>query len=198
MIVSLHGTLVEKAPAFATLETGGVGYGLAISLNTYDRLPATGTQCRLLTYLHVRDDALLLFGFYQAEERQMFERLIGVSGIGPKSALSILSGLTIAEFSLAISEGDIKRISSVPGIGKKTAERLIIELRDKINPLEALSKQTSEGDAQRNIMLRDAIMALSSLGFSQDQARKMIQKALERAPALNNTEELLRQALNQK
>lgn len=198
MIVFLHGTLVEKTPAAATLDVNGVGYEVFISLNTYDRLPATGERCRLLTCHHIREDAQLLFGFMQAEERTMFQRLITISGVGPKLAVSILSGLTPAELSLAIAENNVKRISAVHGIGKKTAERIVIELRDKIDPLEALSKQTSGGDAARNVILRDAILALTSLGFPQDQARKMVQAALDADPAVKDTETLLRRALNTK
>ena len=199
MISFLHGTLIEKTPSVATLDVGGVGYEVFISLSTYDRLPATGSVCRLLTYHHVREDAQILFGFMQAEEKSMFERLIGVNGIGPKLALSALSGLTVAELSSAIANNDVKRISSVHGIGKKTAERIVIELRDKIDPLEALAGHATAGggDAQ-NAMLRDTILALTSLGFQQDQARKMVQSALDADPAIKDTETLLRKALNSK
>ena len=198
MIVSLHGTLVDKTPSVATLDVHGVGYEVFISLGTYDRLPATGAACRLLTYHHVREDAQILFGFMQAEEKRMFERLIGVNGVGPKLALSALSGLTVGELSLAIAENNVKRISSVHGIGKKTAERIVMELRDKVDPLEALAGRGAEGDTARNAMLRDAILALGSLGFPQDQARKMVQSALDADPAVTDTETLLRKALNSK
>jgi len=198
MIAFLHGTLVEKTPSVATLDVGGVGYEVFISLSTYDRLPATGSVCRLLTYHHVREDAQILFGFMQAEEKRMFERLIGVNGIGPKLALSALSGLTVAELSSAIANNDVKRISSVHGIGKKTAERIVIELRDKVDPLEALAGHTAGGGDPKNAMLRDAILALTSLGFPQDQARKMVQAALDADPAIKDTEALLRKALSSK
>ena len=198
MIVSLHGTLVDKTPSVATLDVHGVGYEVFISLGTYDRLPATGSACRLLTYHHIREDAQILFGFMQAEEKRMFERLIGVNGVGPKLALSVLSGLTVGELSLAIAENNVKRISSVHGIGKKTAERIVMELRDKVDPLEALAGRGAEGDTVRNAMLRDAILALGSLGFPQDQARKMVQSALDADPAITDTETLLRKALNSK
>lgn len=196
MIVSLHGTLVDKTPSVATLDVHGVGYEVFISLGTYDRLPATGSACRLLTYHHIREDAQILFGFVQAEEKRMFERLLGVNGVGPKLALSVLSGLTVGELSLAIAENNVKRISAVHGIGKKTAERIVMELRDKVDPLEALAGRGAEGDTARNAMLRDAILALGSLGFPQDQARKMVQSALDASPAVTDTETLLRKALN--
>ena len=198
MIVFLHGTLVDKTPSVATLDVHGVGYEVFISLSTYDRLPATGSACRLLTYHHIREDAQILFGFMQSEEKRMFERLIGVNGIGPKLALSVLSGLTVGELSLAIAENNVKRISAVHGIGKKTAERIVMELRDKVDPLEALAGRGAEGDPARNAMLRDAILALGSLGFPQDQARKMVQSALDADPAVTDTETLLRKALNSK
>ena len=196
MIAFLHGTLVDKTPTVVTLDVHGVGYEVFISLGTYDRLPATGSACRLLTYHHIREDAQILFGFMQPEEKSMFERLIAVNGIGPKLALSVLSGLTVAELSLAIAENNVKRISSVHGIGKKTAERIVIELRDKIDPLEALLGRGAGGDTAQNAMLRDTILALTSLGFPQEQARKMVQSALDADASIQDTEALLRKALN--
>lgn len=198
MIAFLHGTLAEKTPSTVVLDVQGVGYELFISLSTYDRLPATGSKCRLLTYYHVRQDTQVLFGFAQTEEKQMFERLINVNGVGPKLALSVLSGLTVAELVAAIAESNVKRISSVHGVGKKTAERIIVELRDKVDPLEALAGRTAGGGDARNAMLRDAILALSQLGFPQDQARKMVQSALDADPAVTDTEVLLRKALSSK
>ena len=198
MIAFLHGTLVEKTPSVATLDVGGVGYAVFISLSTYDRLPATGSPCRLLTHHHIREDAQVLFGFAQAEEKAMFERLIGVNGIGPKMALSVLSGLTVAELTMAIADNNVKRISAVHGIGKKTAERIVVELRDKVDPLEALASQTVGGGDSQAAMLRDAVLALSSLGFPQEQARKMAQSALGADPAVKDTETLLRRALSSK
>jgi Holliday junction DNA helicase RuvA len=198
MIAFLHGKLADKTPSTVTLDVQGVGYELFISLSTYDRLPATGSDCRLLTYHHIREDAQVLFGFAQAEEKRMFERLIDVNGVGPKLALSVLSGLTVAELVAAIAESNVKRISSVHGVGKKTAERIIVELRDKVDPLEALAGRTAGGGDARNAMLRDAILALSQLGFPQDQARKMVQSALDADPAVTDTEVLLRKALSSK
>ena len=118
MIAFLHGTLAEKTPSVATLDVGGVGYEVLISLSTYDRLPATGSACKLLTYHHIREDAQILFGFMQAEEKAMFERLIGVNGVGPKMALSVLSGLTVSELTMAIADNNIKRISAVVTYGR--------------------------------------------------------------------------------
>jgi len=198
MIAFLNGILVERSPSVALVDVHGVGYELFISLSTYDRLPATGSPCRLLTYHHIREDAEILFGFMQPEEKQMFERLINVNGIGPKIALSILSGLTISELIAAIASGDIKRISAIHGIGKKTAERLIIELRDKVNPLEALAAATAGGGDPKNAMLRDTILALTQLGFPQDSAHKMAQAALTANPDIQDAETLLRKSLSSK
>jgi Holliday junction DNA helicase RuvA len=199
VIAFLQGTVVEKTPSSVVLDVHGVGYEVFISLNTYDRLPGSGAPCRLLTHDYVREDARTLFGFMQAEEKAMFERLITVSGIGPKLALSALSGLTVADLSLAIAEGNVKRLSSIHGIGKKTAERIIVELRDKIDPLAALAARSGEArTSEQTIMLRDAILALGSLGFPQEQARKMVQSALDAEPGIRETEALLRKALSTK
>lgn len=197
MIAFLNGILVDKSPSRVTLDVNGVGYELLVTLNTYDRLPHTGEKCRLLVYYHVREDAQTLFGFAQAEERRMFERLIGVNGVGPKLAVSALSGMTVNELTAAIADNNVKRVSAVHGIGKKTAERIIMELRDKIDPLEALAGREPGGDSTRNAMMRDAVMALVSLGFQQDQARKMVQAAAE-DNTLQDTEALLRKALASK
>jgi holliday junction DNA helicase RuvA len=198
MIAFLNGILVEKSPSAALLDVQGVGYELFISLSTYDRLPGTGSPCRLLTYHHIREDAEILFGFMQTEEKQMFERLINVNGIGPKTALSILSGLTISELIAAIAAGDIKRISGIHGIGKKTAERLIVELRDKVNPLEALAAATAGGGDPKAAILRDTILALTQLGFPQDTAHKMAQAAFTANPEIQDAETLLRKSLSSK
>jgi len=198
MIAFLNGTLAEKSPSVALLDVQGVGYEVFISLSTYDRLPATGSSCKLLTYHHIREDINILFGFMQVEEKQMFERLINVNGVGPKTALSVLSGMTISELIAAIAEGNIKRISAIHGIGKKTAERLIIELRDKVNPLEALAASTAGGGDAKNAMLRDTILALTQLGFPQDTAYKMAQAAFAANPDIKDAETLLRKSLSSK
>ncbi|MDD4101355.1 MAG: Holliday junction branch migration protein RuvA [Kiritimatiellae bacterium] len=198
MIAFLNGILVDKTPSLVTLDVHGVGYELLVSLSTYDRLPHTGETCRLLVHHHVREDAQTLFGFAQAEEKRMFERLTGVNGVGPKVALSVLSGMTVGELTAAIADNNVKRISTVHGIGKKTAERIIMELRDKIDPLEAFAGSGSSTDSVRNTMLRDAVMALISLGFPQEQARKMVQAAFDADNTVTDTEALLRKALGSK
>ncbi len=199
MIAFLKGILEEKTPSVALLDVNGVGYEVFISLSTYDRLPASGSPCKLYIYHHIREDAQLLFGFAQPGEKEMFRRLIEVNGVGPKLALSVLSGLTVSELSLAISESNVKRISSVHGIGKKTAERIVVELRDKINPFEAIAGAASGKPAEpQNAVLRDTVMALESLGFPHDQACKMVKSAIDAFPDSKDTETLLRHALNTK
>lgn len=199
MIAALKGILEEKSPSVILMDVQGVGYEVFISLNTYDRLPGTGSPCRLYIHHVVRDDAQLLFGFVQKEEKQMFTRLINVSGIGPKTALSILSGLTISELSNAVAENNVKRISAVHGIGKKTAERLIIELRDKISPFETFASPSAGGSDQQGSVIRDTLLALESLGFPQEQARKMVDAACKKNDGkIPDTEELLRLSLNSK
>jgi Holliday junction DNA helicase RuvA len=196
MIAFLHGILAEKQPTSVILDVQGVGYAALIPLSTYDRLPATGETCRLLIHHHIREDGQMLCGFATAEEKQMFEWLIGISGIGPKLALGVLSGLSVAELRAAIAEGNIKRLSSVRGVGKKTAERLVVELRDKIDPAEALAgRAAATGDVAGATVLRDTVLALTALGFPQDQARKMVQAALDAGAETADTEALLKLAL---
>lgn len=196
MIAFLNGILAEKQPTSAVLDVNGVGYAVLIPLSTYDRLPATGESCRLLVYHQFRDDGQTLCGFATAEEKRMFELLIAISGVGPKLALGLLSGLTVVELRAAIAEGDIKRISSVRGVGRKTAERVVVELRDKIDPAEALvSRAEAKGDKAGAAALRDTVLALAALGFPQDQARKMVEAALGAGVDPADTETLLRRAL---
>jgi len=197
MIAFLNGTLVEKQPTSVVLDVNGVGYAILIPLSTYDRLPATGQPCRLLTHHHMREDGQLLCGFASPDEKQMFELLLCISGIGPKLALSVLSGLTVLELRAAIAGNDIKRISSVKGVGRKTAERLVVELRDKIDPAEAfVSKAMAAGDTAGATVLRDTVLALTALGFQQDQAKKMLQAALDAGAHANDAEALLKRALS--
>ena len=196
MIAFLHGILAEKRPTSVVLDVHGVGYAALIPLSTYDRLPAAGETCRLLIHHQFREDGQLLCGFATEDEKRMFELLIAISGIGPKLALGVLSGLNIPELRAAIAEGDSKRLSSVRGVGRKTAERIVVELRDKIDPAEALaSRAAAAGDTAGATVLRDTVLALAALGFPQDQARKMVQAALDAGAGSADTEALLKLAL---
>ena len=195
MIVSLNGVLLSKTPATAVVECGGVGYEALVPLSTYDRLPATGEACRLLTAHIVREDAQLLFGFATEDERALFSLLTAVSGVGPKIALALLSGLRAGDLQLAVADGDAKRLAAVKGVGRKTAERIIVELRGKINPAAALAASAAQEDGERAAVLSDAMLALAALGFQEDAARRMVQAALEKDPGVADSQTLLREAL---
>jgi len=194
MIAFLRGTLVEKNPVNILLDVNGVGYDLAIPLSTYDALPASGEPLKILTHLHVREDAWQLFGFATSAEKTAFLLLLNVNGIGPRVALNTLSGITIPELHKAILDGNVKRLGAISGIGKKTAERIIIELKDKIHPLLAHAS-TAPGGVKISPALGDTLLALTSLGYPQETARKLLQAALDAGADANNTETLLKAAL---
>lgn len=177
------------------IEAGGVGYEVFIPLSTFDRLPAAGDKCRLFTHHEVREDAQLLFGFASVQERDMFLLLTSVSGVGPKLALSLLSGMNIGDIQLAIAEANAKLLAKVKGVGKKTAERIVVELKDKINPLEAFSNARGVDASGKADIIRDALLALSALGFSEDVCRKNIQRVLDEDPNVDNVETIIRRAL---
>ncbi len=176
MITFLHGKLIEALPTQVTVEVNGVGYEALIPLSSYDKLPAPGQSVHLLTHLVVREDAHVLYGFMSAAERQLFRLLIHtVSGIGPKIALNILSGINVTAFRGAVAGGDVKMLSQISGVGKKTAERIIIELKDKIGPggiLEAQSAQRSLSGGEQKV--NDAVLALIALGFKPAEAHETI------------------------
>ena len=195
MIVYLDGILAEKSPAGVIVECGGVGYEALIPLSTFDRLPATGDKVKIFTYHAVREDDEILFGFATPEERDMFTQVTSVSGVGPKTALAVLSGFTIGDLQLALSQGDAKRIATVKGVGKKTAERIVVELKDKVNPIEALANSSAASSGTQRTMLRDAMLALSALGFTEDKARKMVSDVLEADPKIADTETVIKRAL---
>lgn len=197
MITFLEGVVDDKQPTHVVMNVGGVGYEVVIPLSSYDRLPAVSERCRILTYDHVREDAHQLFGFMTDGERRMFVMLMTVSGIGPKLALTTLSGLTVRELKLAIANGDVKRLSSVSGIGKKTAERMVVELKDKLGAGEVL-EATAGGAAlsESDVKLRDAILALISLGYKRAEAQEMVTQVMNKGAAGQETvEDLVRKAL---
>jgi len=176
MITYLHGKLIEAIPTQVTVEVNGVGYEALIPLSSYDKLPAPGQTVKLLTHLVVREDAHILYGFMSAAERGLFRLLINtVSGIGPKIALNILSGINVTAFRGAVAGGDSKMLSQISGVGKKTAERIIIELKDKIGPggvLEAQSAQRALSVVEQKI--NDAVLALIALGYKPAEAHETI------------------------
>lgn len=195
MIAYIRGILAEKTPAKAIIEAGGVGYEILIPVSTYDSLPRTGEEAKLLICHIIREDDELLFGFGSKAEKEMFLKLTSVSGVGPKSALAIISGSSIGELSLAISTGNAKRISSIKGIGKKTAEKICIELKDKVNAIEALASAGNKGKSENAPVIRDAILALTALGFSEENANIMVSKAIAGKTDVPNVETIIRLAL---
>lgn len=197
MIAYVKGVLAEKEPTRVVVEAAGVGYELTIPLSTFDRLPKTGAEVKLLAFHCVREDDETLFGFSTDAEKAMFAKLTSVSGVGPKIAIAILSGSSIGELSLAIASGNAKRISSIKGVGRKTAEKICIELKDKVNAIEALAA-SGRGDAKKatsSPMLRDAILALSALGFNEETANKMVSKVIASHPDAPDVETIVREAL---
>jgi Holliday junction DNA helicase RuvA len=177
MIALVRGTLAYKSIDHVIIDVGGVGYRLFIPLSTFYSLPETG-EISLFTHTHVREDSLLLYGFLSLEEKNLFVLLIGISGIGPKLAVNILSHIPAGDLKRAIATGDIKRLSGLPGIGKKTAERLVLELKDKIGPTDSLAVppgSDSTAVIAAGDMVNDVISALVNLGYKETQARKVLE-----------------------
>jgi Holliday junction DNA helicase RuvA len=197
LITFLNGKLVEALPTQAIIEVNGVGYEVLIPLSSFDRLPPAGQPVKLLTHLVVREDAHVLYGFFTAGEREMFRLLINtVSGIGPKIALNILSGVNVTTLRGAVASGDVKMLSQISGVGKKTAERIVIELKDKIGragAFEAASAQRAlSPDEQKT---NDATLALMALGFKPAEAHEAIRAAQAVLGPEAGTEELVRASL---
>ncbi len=178
MIASLRGRLIEKHPNQAVIECAGVGYDVAISVSTFSGLPEVGAEVALKIHTNVREDAIQLFGFSTAQEKLLFEKLISVSGIGPKLAITALSGLPAAELAGAIRSGAVEQLVRIPGIGKKTAERLILELRDKLDLLAAAAPRSSEKPKSAfSAIEEDVISALLNFGSARPAAEAAVVKA---------------------
>ncbi len=195
MIAHLRGTLFEKHPNQVIVEAGGVGYDVTIPVSTFAKLPDTGAAVALRIHTHVREDAISLFGFFTAEEKGLFEKLISVSGIGPKLAITVLSGLSAGDLIEAIRGGQVERLVRIPGIGKKTAERLVLELRDKMDAV-MLGKAGAAGPAPSAMdpLDEDVLSALVNLGGQRAQAETAIRKA-KAAGAGTAFEDLFRKAM---
>jgi Holliday junction DNA helicase RuvA len=197
MITFLRGKLVEALPTQAIVEVNGVGYEVLIPLSSYDKLPAPGQEIQLLTQLIVREDAHILYGFASGPERDLFRLLTSnVSGIGPKTALNILSGMNAVTFRGAVANGDVKALSQISGVGKKTAERIVVELRDKIGAAGSLEAASARhGLAPGDQKLNDAILALMALGIKQLEAHDAVRAAQAMLGASATVEELVRACL---
>lgn len=193
MIAYVRGVLVEKSPTRAIVEAAGVGYELLIPISTYERLPREGREAKLLAVHCVREDDEMLFGFSTTDERELFVKLTGVSGVGPKIALAILSGASVGELALAISSGDAKRLAAVKGIGKKTAEKICVELKDKVDAL-AFAARGGGGTVALPIAA-DAVAALRALGFNDETSAKMVTAILAQEPDVDSVERVIKLAL---
>lgn len=192
MITHLHGVLEEKTPASAVIDCGGIGYTLSISLNTYAQLPDKGT-CRLFTHLAIREDAHVLYGFFNQDERELFRQLISVSGVGGNTALSVLSGLDPSGVKSTIQTGDVGALKSIKGVGPKTAERIIVDLRDKVGKVEVGELGFAVGQNNRR---DEALTALVTLGFAKNAADKAITKVLKKHGSDIGVEEIVKHALS--
>jgi Holliday junction DNA helicase RuvA len=195
MIGHLRGALLEKHPNLVLLEAGGVGYEVSIPVSTYTVLPEPGAQVSLRIHTHVREDAIQLYGFAAAAEKALFERLISVSGIGPKLAITILSGLAAAELAEAIRAGSLERLVRIPGVGKKTAERMVLELRDKLDlaAVPAAAAKTAPA-VPLDEAAQDAVSALVNMGSKPAAAEEAVRKARAAEPEAG-FEALFRKAL---
>lgn len=197
MIGHLRGVLFEKHPNQVIIDAAGVGYDVHIPISTYTALPAAGEAVALRIHTHVREDALVLFGFGTLDEKAVFEKLISVSGIGPKLAITVLSGLPTPELVGAIRASDIQRLVRIPGVGKKTAERIVLELKEKLPAIEAAGKQAGPAASEEPFtpLDRDVLSALQNLGCSRAAAEEALRKARERG-ATEEFEPLFRAAMS--
>ena len=199
MIAFLSGTLFEKtvgAPSTAILDVGGVGYEVFVPLSTFETLPRDGQPCRLLVHDYIREDQHVLFGFKTAEERDLFRLLQDGSGIGPKTAISALSAMTVRALKTALVDGDAKTLAKIPGLGKRTAERLVVELKGKIDPLDAAAAPAEKKDSPLSQAYRDAALALVQLGQTEEAAAKAVREIAARPDTPTETPAIVRLALS--
>jgi Holliday junction DNA helicase RuvA len=195
VIAHLRGAILEKHPNRLIVDVGGVGYEVFVPLSTFYGLGEAGTGIALRIHTHVREDALTLYGFATLLEQDLFERLIGVSGIGPKLALAVLSGIEPVELVLAIERGDVARLTAIPGVGKKTSERIALELKDRLPRVQTAA--AGAGGAVSEAPLRDDLLsALMNLGYHRPLAERAIEAAIKSAPA-GGFERTLKQALRE-
>jgi Holliday junction DNA helicase RuvA len=197
MFAYLEGRLVTKAPTHVVLDVNGVGYEVRIPLSSYNRLAEKNNKVRILTYFYVREDIQQLYGFITEKEKDFFKILLTVSGVGPRMALAILSGSSHTEIKRAICKGDSAFLKSIPGIGRKLAERIIVELKEKISVEEDwMSKSERHRKKENEILFQDCIHALISLGYRHSIARNALHKALSSNSSSLTAEELIKESLN--
>lgn len=200
MIGYLHGKLVDALPTHVTVEVHGVGYDVLIPLSSFDKLPKAGTEVKLLTHLVVREDAHVLYGFMSTAERELFRLLINtVSGIGPKIALNVLSGMNPTAFRGAVANGDVRALSQISGVGKKTAERIVVELRDKFGASGAWEASSAKhGLSPEDQKINDAVLALIALDYKPVDAHDTVRAAAESLGPQASLEELVRASLQKR
>ena len=196
MITFLHGRLTHALPTQAIVDVGGIGYEVFIPLSSYDKLPSVGQPIEILTHLHVREDAQILYGFMSAPERDLFRLLVNhVSGIGPKLALSVLSGMSVNNFKAAVVNNDVVSLSKISGVGKKTAERMVLELKDRVGVAAAWeAASAAHAPTPEQEQANEAVLALIALGYKQIDAHKAVRDLQEKGEA-KSAEELVRLAL---
>jgi holliday junction DNA helicase RuvA len=192
VIAQVRGRLLRKGPQEAIVDVGGVGYRVTIPLSTFYRIGEPGEDVMLLTYTHVREDVLALFGFLTPAEQDLFEKLIAVSGVGPKLAIAILSGIETPDLVAALRSSDVARLTRIPGVGRKTAERLVLELKDRMQGLAAAAEAASPGPAATP--KDDLVSALVHLGYSRPEAERGVDRALKEDGG-GRFEDLLRRTL---
>ena len=197
MIAFLEGILAEALPTQIVVNVQGVGYQVMIPISSFERLPEPGSKVKILTHLAVREDAHILYGFFSSGERDLFRLLLHhVSGVGPKIALSVLSGLSVEMFKSAVVAGDTGTISKISGVGKKTAERIVLELKDKVGvAAEWEASSAKNAPSPDDVRLHDAVLALISLGYKQVEAHKAIRVVMKSGGETPASEDLIRQAL---
>lgn len=196
MISHLKGTLSHKSPVYIVVDVNGVGYQVFASLSTFYALPEPGEPVFLKIHTHVREDAFKLFGFLTDEEQMIFEKLISISKVGPKLALSILSGMPPQDLMKAIMENNVAKISTIPGVGKKTAERLTLELKDKLGDITVEFSPGGGGQVSLGGVLDDAVSALVNLGYKKPQAEKALKSIWEQNGKDHSLEDLIKESLN--
>lgn len=195
MIAHLRGRILEKSPNQTVVECGGVGYDVTISVATFSALPGEGADASLHVYTHVREDQIALFGFADRQEKRLFERLLTISGIGPKLAITVLSGISAERLVGAIRAQDHATLTKIPGIGKKTAERVVLELKDKLDDLAVVIPETT-GARHHGPAADDALSALVNLGYARPVAQRAIEAAIAKEPGVvKEFEELFRAAM---
>ena len=197
MVNSISGKLVFKDPTIANVEVGGFVFNISISLASYEKLPEVNDNISLLTHLHVKEDILELYGFSDETERSLFLNLNKINGIGPRSAMNILSGTTPVEFKQKIIDGDVKSLTSIPGIGAKTAKRIIVELKEVFSVDSNLSDNLGFENKKENFVIRDAQSALKSLGYKENQISKAISQLKKDSNMPDKLEDVIRKILKE-